>query len=839
MAMTKSKHLFTAIIIITMSISISIISSAAALKTTDAGNTLAIENADAALRLEIDKTTGVYRISKDEKRYIGDGMVALRIGDKMLINAVTGDMSLKSSSTSEGTDKTGAYKSATLKWDAAGLRFDTEFRVYEKIAAVKFLQTFTDGYKAGKAAAFGDTAINFPVFAADDSGADMNVFAYNYQIWAKGQFGKNVKKTLTGMPDGFIATPFFVFDKNGWASVLSPYSDFLVRFARSLNLTSAGFGPAVAVGFDGQIAKLEPGRVTQSILIFSEKGVVDSMNQLGAALLTESGKKPIDKNATFFLKYLGYWTDNGGYYYYRTEPGMNYQDSLLKLGEYIKKEGIPVRHLQLDSWWYYKSKVDNGVYLWEPITEMFPEGLTEFQKKLGMPLTFHNRYFAIDTPYKDKMPFVGNEGAKIGKERSGDAHGDGPSSAPGIQPLTREVFDIWGDSVKSWDGVMYEQDWLGTQIERVDALRSDPDLAGNWMKNMNAAMEQRGLDIQYCMPTVLFFLESTRHPAVTNIRSSNDYYVRMRGLTVNMWFEHIYASALIAAMGAYPFKDVFITKTPDKTFDTPFLARTYLTTGDPNDKYSDSHLLEPYNRQEALMSILSAGPVGIGDRTGDINKELVMQMANEDGALVKPDRPIVPIEKMFLKNPLADKYPLIGYTQSEVSGGTWFYVFGAHVNELLVNDRLKLELSYSDLPLTGDYIVYDYYLGKAARAGKDFSFKRGVRQTEFVYLVFAPVDSQGRALIGDIGKLVPASTARIKSWSDGADGMEIELDGPKGSATRLLLYSEKAPLKVTAGGSDIAGKSASSNGDGWFKAEENLYAIDLAGGAGVKVKIQF
>jgi len=844
---SKNRSIIVALLILITILFTTRLTISATIKTTEDEKTLSFESVGAGVRLDIDKTSGVYHISKDGKPFIGDGLVAMRVKEKMLLNAgvdgkLTGEMLLKGFKSSEGSDKIGKYKSETINWEASGLRFDTEFRVYEREAAVKFIQVYPEGYNAGSESSFGDTALNYPVFVAGESEKDKNLFAYNYQIWPQAMFGKNVKRTLADWGNGYIATPLFIFDKSGWTAVLSPYNDFLVRFVRVLDLSERGIGPAAAVGLDGEIKSLEPGHVTESVVVFSNKGVVDSMNLLGESLLKESGKKKIGKNDTFFLKYLGYWTDNGAYYYYRTEPGKNYERTLLELGDYIKRERIPVRHIQLDSWWYYKSKIDNGVMLWEPIKEMFPNGLVEFQKKLKIPLTFHNRYFAIDTPYKDRMPFVGNKDAVVGKKKEGESRGSGPSGSDGIQPTTRDVFDIWAESDKSWGGVMYEQDWLGTQITRVDALRSDPKLAADWMKNMNDAMAAKGLDIQYCMPTVLFYFESTRHKVVTNIRSSNDYYVRFQGRSVNMWWEHYFASPLIAAVGAYPYKDVFITNPPDKTFDNPLKARTYLTSGDPNNKYDESaHLFEPYNRQEALLSILSAGPVGIGDRIGDINKPIVMLMTDEDGSLVKPDHPLVPVERMFFRNPMTEKETLIGYTQSVVSGRTWYYVLGIHVNELLVNNKLKFELTNEDLPLNGDYVLYDFYSGKVLKVGKEFSLKRGLRQTEFVYAVLAPIDEYGRALIGDAGKFVMGSSARIKTISSSSKGMKIELNGPNGSATRLVIFSEKVPKKVISLSRkhEITKRSASSKKDGWLKVEENVYEIDLAGGVGETVEIMF
>ena len=51
---------------------------------------------------------------------------------------------------------------------------------------------------------------------------------------------------------------------------------------------------------------------------------------------------------------LGYWTANGAFYYYNTIQGLNYEDTLIELANYFKAQDIPIRYMDIDSWWYFK-----------------------------------------------------------------------------------------------------------------------------------------------------------------------------------------------------------------------------------------------------------------------------------------------------------------------------------------------------------------------------------------------------------------------------------------------------------------------------------------------------
>ena len=44
---------------------------------------------------------------------------------------------------------------------------------------------------------------------------------------------------------------------------------------------------------------------------------------------------------------IGYWTDNGAYYYYKTFDGLNYEDTLIQLRQSLDELDIPVKYLEV------------------------------------------------------------------------------------------------------------------------------------------------------------------------------------------------------------------------------------------------------------------------------------------------------------------------------------------------------------------------------------------------------------------------------------------------------------------------------------------------------------
>jgi len=64
------------------------------------------------------------------------------------------------------------------------------------------------------------------------------------------------------------------------------------------------------------------------------------------------------------MRYLGYYTDAGAYYYYNTEPGMNYEKTFDYIRDYADDTNYPIRFAQYDSWFYPHGE-GNGLLEWD------------------------------------------------------------------------------------------------------------------------------------------------------------------------------------------------------------------------------------------------------------------------------------------------------------------------------------------------------------------------------------------------------------------------------------------------------------------------------------------
>lgn len=531
-------------------------------------------------------------------------------------------------------------------------------------------------------------------------------------------------------------------------------------------------------GFEGELDAVYGG-TEHRFLAVEGHGINQAINAWGRALLDDRGKVPVDRYADVGLSYLGYWTDNGAAYYYATEAGMNEEDTLLAVRDDCVQRGIPIGYVQLDSWWYFKERTGminpGGLVEWTPRVEMFPSGLTAFQTALGLPLIAHNRWFAKENTYRDDFDFV--EGDEM------------------ALPTERGPFDRFMEDLKAWGGVTYEQDWLVSQYLGLDHFRTDMGFGARYMNFLDSAATSAGLTIQLCMAGGAHLMDSVDRASVTTIRTSIDY---SRNVCKEcFWPQFHTVNLLAAAVGLWPFKDNFWVS-------------------------------EDFGSAEALVSILSAGMVGIGDPVGTADPDVIARVCRLDGLLLKPDRTATPIDAMFLPH----ARPYWTSTESAVTGvGRWVYAAGYHLasQEPARRDEDQLfSLFAYDGEEVGDMFVYpdkvtdwgvdpvgDFGVELPAvawdwksRTGKvvdgAFDVEPLVNQYDFKYLVFAPVLANGLALIGETGKYVTMADRRMADVRVDGDGIEVDMVGVPGEQVTLQAYDATAgaaleSLTVTVG----------------------------------------
>ena len=103
---------------------------------------------------------------------------------------------------------------------------------------------------------------------------------------------------------------------------------------------------------------------------------------------------------------------------------------------------------------------------------------------------------------------------------------------------------------------------------------------------------------------------------------------------------------------------------------------------------------------------MSAGPVGIGDRIGRTDREVVLRTCDDDGRIRHVDRPLALIDDCLFGAPARGERLAWATTTATRDGRTWTYVVAVNTSadRLVVRDELAL----ADLGLGGPVDVYEW-----------------------------------------------------------------------------------------------------------------------------------
>jgi hypothetical protein len=480
----------------------------------------------------------------------------------------------------EGTDHVAAYREIVVDYDQTGSK-QASIRLYSGKPVVLFTIKYLQA------------AGNTTVFPTLDSYPKTP-----YHVSYRGQFGSYSFNKLG------VDSPWVFFDGAHHAFILSPASDFLV------SATTGNSSREIASGIDSAIATLSAG-FTHSTILVVEEGINRAFEIWGSALTRLRGKSPARDGADPILSNLGYWTDNGATYYYKYDPSLGYEKTLLAIRDEFLRKGVPLGYLQLDSWFYPKGKHADwkkfdGIYEYKADKDLFPDGLKSFQQQLGLPLVTHSRWIDPKSPYRTQYQMSGNV----------------------------VVDPAYWKTVASYlhdaGVVTYEQDWLDERARTAFNLQDPPA----FMDEMAHALDQRNLRIQYCMPLPRHYLQSTEYGNVTTIRTSHDRFDRSR------WDEFLFGARLAGSLGLRPWVDVFMSNELDNL----------------------------------LIATLSTGPVGVGDPIGSVNRENLLQAVRSDGVIVRPDVPLVPTDQVFVDDAQKRQQPMVASAYTDFGTLKAFYV---------------------------------------------------------------------------------------------------------------------------------------------------------------------
>ncbi len=624
---------------------------------------------------------------------------------------------------SRGSDSIGGFQQITFEWQNEQSPMRGRIRLYDQDPLVLFADTCS--------LAVDEAPAPFPTFTTLP--AKLHVFSYGLDNFAPPRFAASD-----------ISTPWLLFDDHANSFVVSPASHFMV--ARM-------FGDGqhqVASGLNPKLHSLPAGFTQQTLMAFGH-GINRTWDLWGRSLLKMEDANRPGNEADIVLKYLGYWTDNGAAYYYNYDMDKGYAGTLQALVERYRQEQIPIRYLQLDSWWYYKSFTGpdgvlgktkapalpegewnryGGLMEYKAHTNLFPNGLGAFQKSINLPLVTHNRWMDPASPYHQQYKISG---------------------LAAVDPR-------WWDDIAAYlkvSGVVtYEQDWLDRIYKYSPAFSSNIDTGAAFLDNMARACKEQGITLQYCMPYPCYFLQGSHYDNLTTIRTSGDRF------NPDKWNDFLYTSRLAAAMGIWPWADVF------RSTETNNL----------------------------LLSTLSAGPVGIGDPIGAEDKNNLLKAVRADGVIVKPDVSLLPLDQSYIADAQHVESPLVAGTYTDHDGLKTGYVFA--FNRSKTEDE-KVRFSPSELGLKTEVYIYDYFTGTARplNAGKTFSALLAAQASAFY--VVAPLGQSGIAFLGDAGKFVSTGKQRIVSLRDEPGKLTVDIVFAKTEESVILHgYAVSAP-KVT------------------------------------------
>ena len=415
---------------------------------------------------------------------------------------------------------------------------------------------------------------------------------------------------------------------------------------------------------------------------------------------------------------------------YYYNPGEAGQ-ALIDALSYYQSSGIKLGYLQADSWWYPK-----GV---PPSWQNNGTGLYRLRADLAL---FPDDLAGFQ--HRLGAPLVVH--ARYWHELSPDRTEYAFSGNVPIDPR------YWRDlaAYLSSSGVaVFEQDWLSGPAVTDRNLR-DPEA---FFDNMAQAMAERGIHMQYSMPRPHHFLQGAKYSNLTSIRASAD------GLARDRWDSMLFDSRLASAVGIWPFTDNFCSN----------------------------------NVRNVLLATLSAGPLGPADAIGQADAANLGRALRADGAIVRPDSPLVPTDASYLaiaENPAA---PMVAATSSDFGLLKASYVF-AYARMDPAEAVFSPESLGIPAHLFPQSLVYDFFAQTAEIVPSAADIRRTV-DSDGSYFIVVPVGPSGVALLGDTAKFVSLGKKRLSLLED--DGtLTATVEFGEGEPTVALEVFSPSPPSV-------------------------------------------
>jgi hypothetical protein len=186
------------------------------------------------------------------------------------------------------------------------------------------------------------------------------------------------------------------------------------------------------------------------------------------------------------------------------------------------------------------------------------------------------------------------------------------------------------------------------------------------------------------MSTPADLMEAATLDRVIAVRTCDDY--RFAPDPAFLWTWFLTVNRLAGSLGLTVFKDCF---------------------------FSNSHMSDeadaidgdPHAELEALLAAMSGGPVGIGDRIGRTDREIVMRTCDDDGRLRRLDGPIAAVDDCLFGGPARGDGLMWATTTATTANGVWRYV-------LAINTATRAQTIVDQFDIGREATVLDWRNGR-------------------------------------------------------------------------------------------------------------------------------
>ena len=733
----------------------------------------------------LDSSKGHFMVSVFQKKMIGMRLLA-RIGKK--------EAFLKHAHRTEISDQWGKH----LKWiltyvspEDSKKSFTATMKVYGHCAVFEVENHFEISGKKKKHL-FGHPYISFPCFEGEDwdDGCAMLSFKrqapFNYPEQWQGRVVDSLREGKN--------SPLIISNKAFETIILSPLNQLLYG-----SVSISHTPPSIRCGIPRALKTIPAGTNSATLMVYGQ-GINMTLQKWGQWLRSYHGIEAVPMDSDVSLKYMSYWTNAGSAYWYNTHRQTSYEDTFRALKNHHDRQGLKFGSYQLDSWWYMKEgdNYTSGITEWAPknttLSKNFNAMLPFLQKYRHLALFKNDRISYVQsilqTPLGCHFKQLANDSVYV-KEAQEDFILEGfpmPRNREAAIKLFEGVFDH-----PKWALAFIVHDWLQYMNDNHSGFRNISvgqeyfQALDHVCLSTEAPMNDcNHLTVQLCMTQPHMTLNSVSMQAVTSIRSTSDsdsFFVE----GTKRWRWHLYASAFIQSLGKYAFYD---NRQTNK---------------------SHRHPLSSYSKFEMIWLGLSCGPIGIGDRMGKENLSLIERVVKEDGEIIKPHVPCVPLDKCYLYDPHSVQcrkgvtvftHSLIGSFDRQLTYEV-IYTLTFNCHPLGGTVDMDVALMEAGAPENENYALYEYFSGELRLVNSGDMNGYRMKRRKFYYHIAAPL-MKGMAFLGDVSKHVACSSQLIRHIQMEEDYCRVETCySNRKKPSRYVFYCEKKPKKVLVDGQEV------------------------------------